>query len=296
MTCLTVAFLLFATPEPQADPPPIDPPGILVGDDWRYQHHSILGGLIKRTLADLVAIPSGVGGWSWGDWLALTAFAGTTVAFEWPLGPSIDVRLHASLQHKLGEGHLKLWTPMGDTLIWLSIWSGFAGLLAYGLVSGDSPYTETVVLALEAWIVTQLYVNFIKVWTGREGPGDEGGQGEFHGPAGYLKYFPAGTPSGHVASIWALFTVVMEYWQHPAVYVLLSAVGVVLSVTTVTDDYHFTSEAILGAAMGIAIGRWVVRHRSSRYRYIDGGYIERVAVTPAVVPGSSYGIALSFAF
>ncbi len=293
-----VLFALASEPAeaPAAEPLDVKPHGVLVGDDWRFQHHSLLGGLVKRTLADLVAMPSGVGGWSLYDFAIFTIVMGSTAAFEWPGSPSIDVRLMTALQNKLGQGHLELWTPMGDTIIWLTLFTSVGALLAYGLVTDDRPWLETSLLAIEAWIVTQIYVNTIKVFTGREGPKDEQGQGVFHGPSGYLKYFPAGTPSGHVASMWALFSVVMQYWQHPAAYVLLSALGVVLTMATVTDRYHFPSEAILGATMGIAIGRWVVRHRSSRYRYADDAFIERFTIAPAIVPGSVYGVGVSFRF
>src|SRR5947209_6273310 len=119
MLCLTVAILLSATEraepgaEPQAEPEAIgEPHGVFVSDEWRYQHHSLVGGFVKRTLADLVSIPTGLGGWSWADALIAGLATGTAVAFELPLGPSIDVRLEDGLQRKLGPDHLRLWTPM----------------------------------------------------------------------------------------------------------------------------------------------------------------------------------------
>jgi membrane-associated phospholipid phosphatase len=300
MTCLTVAFLLLATPaaEPPPEAVPLDtePHGLFVGEQWRYQNQSLLGGFIKRTLADLVSMPTGILGWSWGDWLAFGVITGSTVVMELPFHPSIDVRIQEQLQHSLGPDHPRIWSHYGDVVIWISTFTAFGALLGYGLVTRDDPYLETALLAIEAWLVTQVYVNFIKIWTGREGPMDEQGQGEFHGPKGYFKYSPAGTPSGHAASLWALFTVVMDYWRNPWLDVVLSTIAAVLTVATVTDDYHFASEAILGAGLGIAVGRWVVRHRSSKYRYGHAGTIERVVLAPSIVPGSSYGVALSFAF
>jgi membrane-associated phospholipid phosphatase len=300
MTCLTVALLLLAAPEPAKplDTEPLDTPphGFFVGDDWRYDHMSLVGGLFKRTAADLVSIPSGIGGWSGADWVTLVLTLGVTVGFEIPFEPSVDVRLQEGMQRWLGPGHPHLWSPFGDTIIWGAFFSGIAALLAYGVVSHDAPYLETAMLSVEAWLVAQFYINVIKILTGRESPTDEQGQGNFHGPAGFTKYFPAGVPSGHVASIWAVFTVVMQYWQSPLLYVLMSAVGVVLSVATIGDNYHFASESICGAVMGIAIGRWIVRHRSTRYRYGAGGAVERLTLVPMVMPGSGYGAALSFAF
>jgi membrane-associated phospholipid phosphatase len=291
MLFLTVAFLSLATPK-EVDPPH----GVFVGESWRYHGHSLLD-LGKRTLADLVAIPSGVGGWSWLDVLAASLVTAVTVGFSIPLNPSVDVALQIALQRKLGRDHFRIWTLSGDTYIWLLTFGALFGVLSYGLVAANEPFVETAFLAIEAWLVTQFYVNFIKLWTGREGPRRNLGQGVFHGPEGFFKYYPEGTPSGHIASMWALFVVAMQYWEHPLLYALLGGVGVALSVALVMDDYHYTSEVIFGAAMGMAIGRWVVRHRSTRYRYAQAeeqSLLDRVTVAPAISPGSTYGIGIFF--
>jgi hypothetical protein len=273
------------------------PPGLFVGESWRYQHHTVLGGFVKRTLADLIAIPTGVVGWDWKDTAVAAATVGVTVAFELPLNPSIDVRLQQSLQNKLGPGHFLLWTPYGDMVVWLALATGIATSIIYGVAANKSDYVESAVLAIEAYLVTQFYANVIKLITGRESPNQGNGLGEFHGPAGYFSLFPAGTPSGHVASMWALVSALMTYWHDPVLWVVLDIFAVLFTVTNVADNYHFTSEVILGSAMGIAIGRWVVRHRSSKYRYGKGGIIERLDldVAPMPVPGGA-GVGLSIAW
>jgi hypothetical protein len=300
-----VLMLLFSTAAvaettPVDVPMKVEPRGVFVGEWWRYQHHSAWGGLGMRIFADLVAIPAGIIGWDYQDAALAILISGSTIAFSIPLNPSIDVRLQKSLQDKLGPGHFILWTPYGDTVIWLSIWSAIGTTLFYGLSSGNSPYVETAVLAFEAFWVAQIYTNLIKLFTGREGPRDGNGQGDFHGPSAYTRLFPSGTPSGHLATMYAMFSVVMYYWNTPLLWILLNTVAIVAGVTMVMDNYHFTSEVILAAGIGFFTGRWVVHHRSSRFRYNDQGKVERImdsiSIAPAILPGAGYGLALGFAF
>jgi membrane-associated phospholipid phosphatase len=272
------------------------PPGVFVGESWRYQHHTVLGGLVKRTLADLVAIPAGVVGWDWKDATAAALTTALTVAFEIPLYPSVDVRLQNSLQKKLGPDHLMIWTQYGDMLIWVALAGGYATALLYGLSAHESDYVESVILSIEAYIVTQVYTNLIKVFTGREPPGKGSGQGNFYGPEGYVRFFPAGTPSGHVAGMYALVSVMMNYWHNPVLWVFLNIFALLFAITNVADNYHYTSEVISGAVIGIAVGRWVVRHRSSKFRYGKGGAIERIDLKPMAMPGGGAGLSFSFAW
>jgi hypothetical protein len=291
-----VVGLILASCAAHADEQENKPPGLFVGESWRYQHHTVLGGFVKRTLADLVAIPTGIGGWDWKDTAVAAVTVATTVAFEIPVGPSIDVRLQNSLQNKLGPNHFMVWTPYGDMVIWTSIATAIATSIVFGVASNQSDYVESAVLAIEAYLVTQFYANLIKLITGRESPMQGYGQGAFKGPEGYVTLFPAGTPSGHVASMWALVSVMMTYWHNPVLWVFLDVLAILFSVTNVADNYHYTSEVILGSVMGIAIGRWVVRHRSSRYRYGKGGIIERIDLVPQAMRGGGGGVALSLAF
>jgi membrane-associated phospholipid phosphatase len=272
------------------------PPGLFVGESWRYQHHTVLGGLVKRTLADLVAIPTGIGGWDWVDTTVASLTVAMMVAFEIPLYPSIDVRLQNSMQQHLGLNHLQIWTPYGDMLIWVALAGGYATALVYGLSAHESDYVESVILSIEAYIVTQVYTNLIKVVTGREPPGKGTGQGNFFGPEGYVRFFPAGTPSGHVAGMYALVSVMMNYWHNPVLWVFLNVFALLFAITNVADNYHYTSEVIAGSIIGIAVGRWVVRHRSSKYKYGKAGVIERIDLKPQVMPGGGAGMALSFSW
>jgi membrane-associated phospholipid phosphatase len=285
-------------------PNPDSEPGFLVGDRFRYPRFGLIPGLLARTAMDLIAIPAGLPQWDWKDWLAAGVAVGSTVALSLPLGPSLDVRLQQAIRGVVFPGvsdrtRALIWTPAGDVLIWVSIWSATAGTLLAGVLGDNPAYTETAALMVEAFAVTQIYNNLIKLLTGREGPKDGDGQGRYFGPSGFVRLFPSGTPSGHVATMMAMASVVMHYWNSPAVWISLSAFAALFCATIVVDNYHFVSEVVLGAALGFAVGRWVVHHRSSRFRNSESGLPFRLpmpsALSPMLLPNGGLGLAASWA-
>ncbi len=78
---------------------------------------------------------------------------------------------------------------------------------------------------------------------------------------------------------------------------LILGSAAVLSTFLMLDDTHFTSEVIVGAAMGYLVGRWVVEHRSSRYAYGANGLPVRLAgVAPVSVRGDGAAFVAAFTF
>lgn len=279
--------------------------GLLTHDEYRYgQRWNLPVGLLLRPFMDLVAIPSGVVAWNGRDWGTFAAAVGVVAALSLPLGPSPDVLLQRKLQSALGgENHFRLWTKYGDFAIWFTLYASLASTFLYGLVEGQPAFVEAPALAIEAFLVMQVYHWGLKMLTGRDGPdrnvvpGQLTSDGTYHGPAGFVDPYGSGTPSGHVASVYAIFSVLMHYFDTPALWIGLHVVGALFALTIIADNYHFASEVILGAAMGYCVGRWVVEHRSSRYRNDDGGLPRRVwntvkehtSVAPALLPGGGVG-------
>ncbi len=180
--------------------------------------------------------------------------------------------------------------------MWGGIWTVPAAALAYGWLTDDAALLESVSLMLEAFSMAQVWQVGIKLALGREGPRDGEGLGEFHGPPGFFRLFPAGTPSGHSAALYAMIGAASAYWDQPMLDVAMHLFGLAFCVTLVTDDYHFVSDVLWGAAMGYYTGRWVVRNRSTHYRF-DAGALVPATVVPVVAPNSgSYGLALGWAF
>lgn len=273
------------------------PRGLFTGESWRYRNANLVGDLLLRTVADLVAIPSGAPWWGAGDWLVTGAVVGSTIGLS--VGrPSLDVVFHELVQDGfLSPDHFRVWNMTGDLVIWGLAGAGVAGLLIGGLVAKDDKATQTAVLMIEAFAVAQTYHNVIKLMTGRAGPQRPELEGEYFGPAQGYKLWPEGTPSGHMASMYALLSVLMYSLDHPAAWVGLNAFALVFGAALVGDDYHWLSDVIFGAGIGFGVGRWVVRHRSTWYVYGEQAAPVTASFAPLVIPSrGAYGLSLAGTF
>lgn len=308
-------LLVVASAARAADAPVPEPRGVFVDSTWRYRHEGPWGwtkGLVTRSFADLVAIPSSFANSDALEWTALTLSLAVTVGMLVDVdGRSLDARLQDGLHawrgvncaHAPAESSVcptstpsafHVWTPVTN-VIYVSVEVATpVSLLLAGALSGHRALLESSTLAIEAWSVAQLYHLVLKLLSGREGVVWRSGAGTFHGPS--AKYFPDGFPSGHAASLFALIGAYSTYFDQPWLHVALLGVGTVLAVGLVLDDYHFASEVLFGAALGYFVGRWVVRYRSTRFAWAPAGHPVRLdAVVPLVRDGGG-GVAAVFRF
>ena len=291
---LLVCALAGAPAAAQTDAPKLT---FLLGEQYRYPNLC----LPLRFAADLLAIPAGLSRWEQEDFAIFAVYAGVVGALMTPTpnlsGLSPDTRLQRFIRGDLPRNQAVIWNRTGDPLVWAGIWAGAVGLLAYGWFAPDPSYLEAVSLMLEAFAISEVSQVGIKFVLGREGPKDGDGLGLFYGPAGFFRLFPAGTPSGHVASLYAMIGVLAAYWENPVLNAALHLFGLAFSVTIITDNYHFISDVVWGAAMGYYQGRWVVRNRSTHYRFEDSGRLVPAAVVPIVEPRSgTYGLSAAWSF
>jgi hypothetical protein len=264
----------------------------LVGDELRWKTAELvprgpLGsfGLIARNIAfDLAAMPAGVTNASAHDVGAALAIGG----FTWALmaGPlPVDAQLQLEARRVFGhrDTRFRLWTPLFDSLLFASIAVASFGTFFAGFLVKQSEWVEVTALMLEAFAVGQFFHLVPKLLLGREGPKDADGLGVIWGPRRGFELFPAGTPSGHAITLYALMGVLSTYYDNPWLTVGLQLLGFGFCATMFVDDYHFVSDLVWGAAMGWAIGDWVVRNRSSRFASRPGGPMR---LQPIVEPRS----------
>jgi membrane-associated phospholipid phosphatase len=272
--------------------------GLFTGDDWRYDRQHLVGGFALRLLADFVAIPTGAPWWSANEWLIFGGTVCSTVALS--VGtPSVDVRFQNFVRMELlgGPDHFRVWNMTGDLIIWSAAFAATLATFIYGLVADDALATETAVLMAEAFVVAQLYHNIIKLLTGRAGPRRTELEGRYFGPAEGYKLWPEGTPSGHMASMYSMLSVLMHMIDHPALWVGLNAFALVFGAALVGDDYHWLSDVTFGAAIGFCVGRWIVRHRSTHFVYgVDEKPLVKLSVLPVLMPGSGAGFGVVGSF
>jgi membrane-associated phospholipid phosphatase len=167
---------------------------------------------------------------------------------------------------------------------------GIAGLFFLGgVIARDRQARDTGLMAWETLLHTGLLVQVVKHLSGRQRPSVEGGRDYWHGPSAFFKrydgYFSNYDSffSGHTVSAWGLATVIAESyrdrtWVPPLCYGLATLVGL----SRLTEDAHWLSDVFLGAVIGYAVGKMVVRNRDRRFQF-----------TPALRPGGG-GLAFSY--
>jgi undecaprenyl-diphosphatase len=112
--------------------------------------------------------------------------------------------------------------------------------------------------ALEAAAFASLFTAVLKPVFGRERPYQSDGQTLFHGLTTQYTSFPSGhaTTAFAVASVIAMRT---DGWIVPTVAYTLATL---VAFDRVNDQKHFVGDVFAGAAMGVAVGRFIVgRHR-----------------------------------
>jgi membrane-associated phospholipid phosphatase len=332
MFALLLTLALHASPDapvvvPDLKPLPAQPTyakprGVFTGEDWRYKPGEPAGKWFihwwLRGFADLIAIPASIVRWDAGDYALFTANVGIPIAMGIPFAFPADGKLPAATRsldsrwqdsiHTWTGGNCDFGAPQPCNTGGFRVFTKDTDLAIVGIVTAiapvmllvssltnKEPFIEVSALALEALAVAQVYHVTLKALTGRDGVFGNGGAGDYYGPT--FKFFPAGTPSGHAASFFAVAGVYATYFKEPWLQVLILGAAGFLSAMLVIDDLHFTSDVLVGAAMGYLVGRWVVEHRSSVYTYGPGGLPVRLkGVGPVPVSGSGAALAATFSF
>lgn len=153
-------------------------------------------------------------------------------------------------------------------------WAAAGAFYGAGLLFEDERARETGILAASAMLQTFLVDNALKGLTGRQRPFYADGEDHWAGPVGLVKRYDPDTkgkyvsfPSGHTATAFALATVVaLQYRDEPWVPVLAYAVAGSVGLSRMALDRHWASDVLVGAVLGQAIARLVVRGHRRRSR------------------------------
>jgi len=255
----------------------------LHGPDYRIDRLPVY----ERIFTTGFAIPPGVVGWDGGDWLATGAVTATTVGLMWPAGPSADVRLERWLIRQRGGTGDSIFIHAKTIPITIGIAAFTATTAGIGWAADSPEMLEYTSLMIEALGVGQTYHLLFKILLGRESPYQGNGQGDMHSLTKLS--FPGGTPSGHSLSMWIIGTVAAQYWDTWYLHVLSYIAGTYFAASLTYRGQHFVSDVVWGSAMGYAVARWTVRHRSSRYRDSSNGPVQ-IDIMPIPIEGGGGGL------
>jgi len=239
----------------------------------------------RRILVDALALPLAPLGWQPLDWAAAGLAVGVTGALMLPAKPSGDVRVMNWAARRqtpfLDDFFFKVYTV--DAAI-VTVGLLGVGWIASGITRNRKVW-ELTSLTTEAVALAQFYHLTFKILLGRESPYQEQGQGEIHGPT--FKYFPGGTPSGHAANLAAFTGTIAEYFDSWWLRAPAFAVSTYAGASLVYNEQHFPSDVVWGASLGFSTARWVVRNRSSHFRYGGDTGESELSLLPFATPSSA---------
>ena len=149
-----------------------------------------------------------------------------------------------------------------------------AGLYAAGLVSGEKNIRVTGRLVLESLALSGTVMVALRYMTARSGPA--GDAWDFKG----FQWSNEGQsfPSGHSVVAFAMSTVLAEQIDHPFARIGLYGFASLTAYSRVRFTQHWTSDVLVGSALGIASGLYVVSRE--REREGQNGECEGLSIMP----------------
>lgn len=155
------------------------------------------------------------------------------------------------------------------------------GLMAtYGVIFKNEKFKTTALLASQSYITSAAIQSVLKTITGRQRPyvyhpDQVEVEPKFHGPFHSTfrdangKRLSSSFPSGHTTGAFAAATVfAMEYGDRPLVPVIAYTSASLIGLSRITENKHWVSDVLAGAALGLLSGRQVVNnyHRFAAIR------------------------------
>ena len=140
-----------------------------------------------------------------------------------------------------------------------------------GLAFQNHKAMQTGTLCLEALGHAGLIVTVGKLITGRQRPGYDNGKDYWHWFPASFKQFGSDPqpkydafPSGHTIAAWSVATVIAkQYKNHKIIPVLAYTAAAGVGLSRITQDAHWMSDVIIGAAMGYTIGSFIAKERTN---------------------------------
>lgn len=164
------------------------------------------------------------------------------------------------------------------------------GLGAYGFIFKNEKIKTTTLLATQSYITSGVMAEVIKLLTHRDRPyrSDplaKDPEPTFHGPfykrpsTVYSKTLGSSFPSGHTTAAFAAATVyAMEYRDRPLIPILSYSAATLIGLSRITENKHWATDVLTGAALGFLTGRQVVNNYH-RYAKIKAPRMKKNTVT-----------------
>ncbi len=190
--------------------------------------------------------------WEGNDWLRLgLATAGTVLVMQvdQPVRDAIlkDRSFYKSTPIEFG----RLW---GDTYSTIAAAGGFA---LHGILAGNRSSQKVAFEIAQSALYAGGITTALKLVLGRARPFTERGASAFQ-PFTVLDDDFHAFPSGHTTLAFALSTVLSRSAGSPALKIIAFLPAALTAYSRIYQDYHWTSDCLLGGIIGYAVATWVV--------------------------------------
>jgi membrane-associated phospholipid phosphatase len=199
--------------------------------------------------------------WDGGDWLRLGVMGGATfltMQVDQPIRDAVlkDRSYYYSVPIEGARMYGELYSPVVF----------FIGFAAHSLIANDMSTRKIAYEIGQASLYTGAVVLAMKSIIGRARPHDNLGRATYH-PFTLLGDDYHSLPGGHTATAFVISTVLSRNIEPTWLKVLVYVPAVITPISRVYQDYHWTSDNILGGAIGFFVATWVVdQHEKNESR------------------------------
>jgi membrane-associated phospholipid phosphatase len=191
--------------------------------------------------------------WDGGDWLRLGVMGGATFLTMQVDQPIRDAVLRDNRRYFYS-------VPIEGARMYGELYSPvvfFIGFAAHSLIANDMSTRKIAYEIGQASLYTGAVVLTLKSIIGRARPHDNLGRATYH-PFTLMGDDFHSLPGGHTATAFVISTVLSRNVDPTWLKVLLYVPAVLTPISRIYQDMHWTSDNILGGAIGFFIATWVV--------------------------------------
>jgi membrane-associated phospholipid phosphatase len=208
---------------------------------------------LKGYVTDLKNIVVAPASWDSSDWITAGIVTGIAVGLY-----DNDAKIQKWVQnHKTTTTN-----NIGDNVTFLGFGKYtpvlLGGMYMYGHVADDGKMRKTVLLSVESFVLTGVFVQVLKYSTHRHRPYTEDGPYAWDGPRLHGSNDSYSFPSGHASSAFAIATVIASEYDNYWVPSLAYGIAAITSFNRVSHSAHWSSDAFIGSAIGYFTGKAIV--------------------------------------
>lgn len=244
----------------------------------RFSNLDAPNNIYKKTASDFAKIFTSPLHWKKNDYIKLgtiVAAASTLYIFDEDIYNTVN--RNKTTQTRFTTKYIL--EPIGN----YSTYALLASMAGYGLIYHKERPTSTAILSAESLILASLFVQIPKRLAGRERPKHTHplSSKEWNGWGGGSSFW-----SGHTTAAFSVASVIAEmYDDRPTIGFIAYSAATLAGLSRIHDQKHWASDVFMGAVVGTAIGKLVVKSYRSN----------KVAFTPIITPENS-GLYFSFSF